>query len=572
MGIFSKKKKGMFATPLAKVVQASKEENQIPLPLLRCITHIENVGMNMEGIYRVSGSYKQMADIQQLYDKGLDPDLTKYDRYVITGVIKKFFALLPEPVMTFKLYDPFLRAQAKRSERDRVIEIKKLVQQLPKEHFIVLNYIITHLKKISGEYDVTKMSVQNLAIVYGPTLFRSIDESPTKILCDSPLLSGAVANLITYHEYIFSGGELDLPEEEEEEEDGKLDISKVDFSMLESQFGSTDVDVSMSKFAKKQNSFFEKRRKKLKVHSDISEDTNEEELTDQIITDTVKEELKSEDVPISVIEENTKEEEEEEGMEGNEEKDENDLNDRKSVQYEKQENETKKLIMLEETQDEFEERLSKIEIDLKDPQPGVLERINIKRKKESRTEIFDQMSLEELKLEKILLKQELRHFEELFLEKNGIEPTNEDKNLLRPIYHRYRTVKGRIDKFQRSTSVFYPVVPKISNDSPEQRRRRKTLTSSSHSIISTTSDSTISKLLEQNDDVLTKYQELKHEKKEIQKKLLQFEKEFLEKNGRKVSKKTDREGMEEIYEKYSDIKTKITLMEYDMSQKNSTDI
>jgi hypothetical protein len=111
-----KKLKGIFANPIDKVVQASKEKNQIPLPLVRCVTLIEEIGMNMEGIYRVSGSYKQMADIQQLYDKGVDPDLTKYDRYVITGVIKKYFALLPEPVMTYKLYDQFLRAQGNKEK------------------------------------------------------------------------------------------------------------------------------------------------------------------------------------------------------------------------------------------------------------------------------------------------------------------------------------------------------------------------------------------------------------------------------------------------------------------------
>jgi hypothetical protein len=400
-----------------------------------------------------------------------------------------------------------------------------LVKELPKENFLVLEYIISHLKKISEESNVTKMSVQNLAIVFGPTLFRNPEESSIRILTDSPLLSGAVSNLIQYHDFIFKDGELGIEQEEElEESSDRFDISKVDFGVLEQGYSD-----ETSKFARRQNSFFEKRRKKLKTNVEV-EETEEGDLKGQIITDTVNEELKSDGVKISVEDCNETEPEEE------------DVTVRKSITYEETESEEK--VTLEETEKEFEERLSNVVVDLKDPQIGILERINIKRKREMRTDIFDQMSLEELKLEKNILKQELRHFEDLFYQTNGFEPTNEDKNTLRPIYHRYKTVKGRIDKFQRSNSL--STVHPTLTDQVENQRRRKTLN------LTTTA---LTEIKDEN------YQQLKQEKRELQKKLLEFEKEFFEKNGRKVTKKSDREGMEETYEKYSEIKSKLTAIE-----------
>jgi hypothetical protein len=425
--------------------------------------------------------------------------------------------------------------------------IKKLVNELPKENFLVLDYIISHLKKTSAESEVTKMSVQNLAIVFGPTLFRSPDESATRILTDSPLLSGAVSNLIQHYEFIFKNGELLIEQEEEEEETSseRFDISKVDFTVLEQEYSGVS---ESSKFARRQNSFFEKRRKKLKTNVDVEDTEGEEgDLKGQIITDTVNEELKSDGVKISVesnLESTTNVEPEEE-----------ELQTRKSITYE-QTDELEEKVTLEETETEFEERLSKVIVDLKDPQLGILERINMKRKREMRTDIFDQMSLEELKLEKHILKQELRYFEDLFYQMNGFEPTNEDKNTLRPVYHRYKTVKGRIDKFQRSNSLstVHPSIGGSGVQTPTslvEKRRRRTLNLTS-SAIGTSS------ILEIKDE---KYQEIKQEKRELQKKLLDFEKDFFEKNGRKVTKKSDREGMEEIYEKYSEIKIKLTAME-----------
>jgi hypothetical protein len=91
-----------------------------------------------------------------------------------------------------------------REEMLRVKSIAYLVNRLPTNNRNLLKFVIKHLKKVSEHEEKSKMGVPNLSVVFGPTLFRSRDESPTKMLMDAPLLKGCVETLINHFEEIFS--------------------------------------------------------------------------------------------------------------------------------------------------------------------------------------------------------------------------------------------------------------------------------------------------------------------------------------------------------------------------------
>lgn len=173
--------------------------------------------MEMEGVYRVSGSHKTVNELQLLYDRNQDPDLNKYEPFVITGVCKKYLTLLPVPVMTFELYENFLGATKVRNKNERIRAIKQLVHELPQANQSVLKQIIQHLIKISQKSETNKMTIPNLAIVFGPTLFRLPSENPIRALTDAPLLSGCVQVLIREFDKVFG----DSPIEDEIEDAGQ---------------------------------------------------------------------------------------------------------------------------------------------------------------------------------------------------------------------------------------------------------------------------------------------------------------------------------------------------------------
>jgi len=65
----------------------------------------------MEGIFRISASHKDVKDYKDMFERGEDVNLeTVTDPHVVANLIKVFFRELPEPLMTFDLYDCFLSA------------------------------------------------------------------------------------------------------------------------------------------------------------------------------------------------------------------------------------------------------------------------------------------------------------------------------------------------------------------------------------------------------------------------------------------------------------------------------
>ena len=62
--------------------------------------------------------------------------------------------------------------ECKADHSECVKQLKNLIQRLPEENYMLLQYIISFLVKVSKYEDTNKMSSQALAIVFGPNLFR----------------------------------------------------------------------------------------------------------------------------------------------------------------------------------------------------------------------------------------------------------------------------------------------------------------------------------------------------------------------------------------------------------------
>jgi len=85
------------------------EGAKIPMIVQKCIQEVEMRGMDYEGIYRKSGGALQMRQIQDEFERGddvqLGPDL---DICSVTSILKQYFRNLPNPLITYELYDRFV--------------------------------------------------------------------------------------------------------------------------------------------------------------------------------------------------------------------------------------------------------------------------------------------------------------------------------------------------------------------------------------------------------------------------------------------------------------------------------
>ncbi|XP_045410078.1 rho GTPase-activating protein 12 isoform X1 [Lemur catta] len=167
----------VFGSNLASLCQ--RENSTVPKFVKLCIEHVEEHGLDVDGIYRVSGN---LAVIQKLrfavnHDEKLDLNDSKWeDIHVITGALKMFFRELPEPLFTFNHFNDFVNA-IKQEPRQRIAAVKDLIRQLPKPNQDTMQILFRHLKRVIENGEKNRMTYQSIAIVFGPTLLKPEKET-----------------------------------------------------------------------------------------------------------------------------------------------------------------------------------------------------------------------------------------------------------------------------------------------------------------------------------------------------------------------------------------------------------
>ncbi|XP_049453289.1 rho GTPase-activating protein 12-like isoform X2 [Epinephelus fuscoguttatus] len=157
-----------------------REGGTVPIFVKMCIDHVENNGLCIDGLYRVSGN---LAIIQKLrfavnHDEKVNLADAKWeDIHVTTGALKMYFRELPEPLFSYALFHDFVSAIKIPDYKQRVQSIKDLVRQLPRPNHDTMQALFKHLRKVIDYGEENRMTTQSVAIVFGPTLLRPETET-----------------------------------------------------------------------------------------------------------------------------------------------------------------------------------------------------------------------------------------------------------------------------------------------------------------------------------------------------------------------------------------------------------
>ncbi|XP_051898397.1 unconventional myosin-IXAa isoform X3 [Pristis pectinata] len=159
-----------------EVSRLTNDERTVPLVVEKLINYIEMHGLYTEGIYRKSGSTNKIKELKQ----GLDTDinsmnLDEYNIHVIASVFKQWLRDLPNPLMTFELYDEVLRAMGLQDRKEMIRGVYSIIDQLSRTHVNTLERLIFHLVRIALQEDTNRMSSNALAIVFAPCILRCPD-------------------------------------------------------------------------------------------------------------------------------------------------------------------------------------------------------------------------------------------------------------------------------------------------------------------------------------------------------------------------------------------------------------
>ncbi|CAI5651220.1 unnamed protein product [Oreochromis niloticus] len=185
----SRKQSGVFGVKINVVTK--RERSKVPLIVRQCVEEIERRGMDEVGIYRVSGVATDIQALKAAFDsnnKDVALMMREMDVNAIAGTLKLYFRELPEPLFTDELYPNFAGGIALSDSVAKESCMVNLLLSLPEPNLLTFLFLLDHLKRVAENESINKMSLHNIATVFGPTLLRP-SEKDSKLSSSSQPIS-----------------------------------------------------------------------------------------------------------------------------------------------------------------------------------------------------------------------------------------------------------------------------------------------------------------------------------------------------------------------------------------------
>ncbi|KAK9395352.1 rho GTPase-activating protein 25 [Crotalus adamanteus] len=181
-------------------------QHQVPILVEKCAEFIRKNGLMEEGVFRLPGQDNLVKKLRDAFDAGERPSFDQdTDVHTVASLLKLYLRELPEPVIPWSQYEGFLLCgQLLTSEEGKGHpQLVKQLAHLPQDNYNLLSYICRFLHEVQQSSDTNKMSVENLATVFGVNLIRPQMEDPVTIMRGTPQIQKVMTTMISDHEKLF---------------------------------------------------------------------------------------------------------------------------------------------------------------------------------------------------------------------------------------------------------------------------------------------------------------------------------------------------------------------------------
>lgn len=150
----------------------TRDGSAVPLVVYQCMLAVDTFGLDVEGIYRISGTTSHVNQLRQMFDHDAskldfrNPAAFYHDVSSVATLLKQFFRDLPDPLFTREHYDGFLNAARIDDETMRRDSLHQKINDLPDANYATLRAVILHLNRIISHESRNRMGSGNLAICF----------------------------------------------------------------------------------------------------------------------------------------------------------------------------------------------------------------------------------------------------------------------------------------------------------------------------------------------------------------------------------------------------------------------
>ncbi|KAI8904836.1 RhoGAP domain-containing protein [Gorgonomyces haynaldii] len=178
-----------------------------------CIDYLDRY-VDEVGIYRLSGAQSQIKQLQYQFemDQKINLDEKQPDPHCVASLLKAWFRSLPECILTeqlrLRMIQVFVHYRTENvefpdyiaptdshpitSNQNILRDLKSLIRLLPDENKRLLSKFLPHLNRVAKNHTTNKMGLNNLQLVWSPTLMFG---------------SALLITMIVQHEFL-----LDVPD------------------------------------------------------------------------------------------------------------------------------------------------------------------------------------------------------------------------------------------------------------------------------------------------------------------------------------------------------------------------
>ncbi|NXL91211.1 FA13A protein, partial [Alectura lathami] len=163
-----------FGVPLETLTQDVTQRG-VPVLVAEMVEYLEVFGLQRVGIFRISGSVNKIKELKQKYNQGEEVDLINHgDVDSVASLLKQFLNELPVAVFPDDICADMLKTfqEHKIHTTECIKNLRQLLNCLPKAHQSLLQFLSAFLLRVATYSAVNFMTLENLAIVFGPALFK----------------------------------------------------------------------------------------------------------------------------------------------------------------------------------------------------------------------------------------------------------------------------------------------------------------------------------------------------------------------------------------------------------------
>ncbi|CAF4568808.1 unnamed protein product [Rotaria socialis] len=149
-------------------------ESGVPLFIEKCIQFIEEYGLGIEGLYRISGFKNQVELVinKLAEDPSYDLRLLHVPASAVATALKDMMRKLDEPLLSLELFDECQNLTIDQLREQNFMLLRKAFSRTSELKYRTIKFIFKHLHFVSQHAASTHMDSSNLAVLWWPNLFQ----------------------------------------------------------------------------------------------------------------------------------------------------------------------------------------------------------------------------------------------------------------------------------------------------------------------------------------------------------------------------------------------------------------